>query len=250
MTKPHQNKNQFGQLLGNSLPDWQAPPAVQTAALTQQMQGRHCLLEPLQAQHCEGLRQAFSQASASLWTYLPYGPLTTLDDFEQWVSLLNKDLKQHNFSYCIRSLEHGQPLGVSAYLRTQAEAGSIEIGHLSFSPLLQQTTAATEALFMMIDAVFALGYRRCEWKCNALNEPSIRAAKRLGFRYEGTFRQAQVVKGCNRDTAWFSILDSEWQELKPCYEEWLDSRNFDQAGQQCIKLSTLTHKVHSKPSMG
>jgi len=234
--------NEYGQAVGLCPKAWQAPAPVQSAALTQHLQGQYCHLQPLESKHAPELLAAFDQASPSLWTYLPYGPFQSLEDYENWISDLNRDI-DNCFAYCIKSRETDQVLGLSAYLRMQPEAGSIEIGHLSFSPLLQQTRAATEAIFMMIDAVFMLGYRRCEWKCNDLNIPSIAAAGRFGFRFEGTFRQAMVVKGRNRNTAWFSILDYEWETLRPCYENWLAPENFTKSGRQKTRLSDMTQLI-------
>ncbi len=231
--------NEFGQAVGAEIEHWLAPPSVQSAQLTQNLAGRYCRLDPLQADDASQLQAAFDQASQSLWTYLPYGPFKKLEDYQHWITELNRDERRDCFAYSIRSAKSEQVLGVSAYLRILPEAGSIEIGHLSFSPLLQQTPAATEAIFMMIDAAFQLGYRRVEWKCNDLNIPSVAAAGRFGFRFEGTFRQALVVKGRNRNTAWFSILDHEWPLIRPCYERWLSPGNFDDEGKQKQRLSAM-----------
>ena len=140
--------------------------------------------------------------------------------------------------------------GVAAYQRAAPEHGSVEVGHIALSPRLQRTVAATEAMALMMGHVFnVLGYRRYEWKCDALNLPSRRAAKRLGFTYEGTFRQAVVVKGRNRDTAWFSVTDGEWQLLEPAFAAWLAPANFDALGQQRQSLSALTAEaLASTPS--
>ncbi|BAP89614.1 putative Acyl-CoA N-acyltransferase [Burkholderiales bacterium GJ-E10] len=138
-------------------------------------------------------------------------------------------------------------LGVAGYLRITPNAGTIEIGHLHFSPLLQRTAMATEALFLMMREAFALGYRRLEWKCNSLNQPSRRAAQRLGFRFEGIFRQAAVVKGRNRDTAWFSIIDGEWPALHAAIERWLAPENFDRDGRQRVSLTSLTEAANRTP---
>jgi RimJ/RimL family protein N-acetyltransferase len=125
-------------------------------------------------------------------------------------------------------------------MRIDPNAGSIEVGGIMYSPRLQRTRAATEAMFLMMQRVFdELGYRRYEWKCDSLNEPSIRAATRLGFRYEGTFRQATVVKGRNRDTAWFSIIDRDWPQLKTAFTAWLAPENFDAAGNQRRSLADI-----------
>ena len=134
----------------------------------------------------------------------------------------------------------GRATGLASYLRIAPAAGSIEIGHLYFSPLLQRRPAATEALFLLMDQAFELGYRRLEWKCNALNAASRSAALRLGFQFEGIFRQATVVKGRNRDTAWFSIIDGEWPQLRRAFARWLAPANFDEKGRQRERLSTLT----------
>lgn len=233
--------NEFGQVIGHEVEHWQAPPAVADAELTQKLTGRYCQLEPLRKEHDYALMAAFDQAAESLWTYLPYGPFKGIRSYQKWIRGFLK--QPHDvFAYVIQSPEE-QILGLCAYARIQPDAGSIEVAHLCFSPLLQQTRAATEAIFMMIDAAFTLGYRRVEWKCNALNIASVAAAGRFGFRFEGTFRQAQVVKGYNRDTDWFSILDHEWSHLKPCYEAWLDKSNFDRKGAQRNRLSSMTQSV-------
>jgi len=124
-------------------------------------------------------------------------------------------------------------------LQIRPEHGCIEVGHLAFSPLLQRTPAATEAMYLMMQYVFKLGYRRYEWKCNALNDKSRAAAQRLGFQFEGIFRQHLVLKGRNRDTAWFSILDGEWSALQACFLQWLSPDNFERTGEQKIHLSRL-----------
>ena len=137
--------------------------------------------------------------------------------------------------------EHGeQPLGLASYLRIDPLAGSIEVGWLHFSPALQRSRLATAAMALMMANAFALGYRRYEWKCNALNKPSWQAALRLGFSYEGTFRQSRVDKGRTRDTAWFSVIDCEWPALQDCFARWLASDNFDERGRQRLRLSELT----------
>ena len=134
----------------------------------------------------------------------------------------------------------GKAIGVASYLRIDRQNGVIEVGHLAFSPLLQRTRAATEAMYLMMKHAFDSGYRRYEWKCNSLNAPSRAAATRLGFSYEGLFRQAVMWRGRNRDTAWFSILDTEWPRLDAAFQRWLDPENFDAAGKQKLRLSDLT----------
>jgi len=236
-------KNEFDQTIGLELKNWKPPQAVQVASETQNLEGKYCKLVKLEAQHAPLLMKAFDKTEGSLWTFLPYGPFTVLSDYENWIASLNSNERQTAFAYLIQSKDD-QALGLCSYLRMSPNAASIEIGNLSFSPQLQKTPAATEVIFLMIDAIFKLGYRRCEWKCNDLNSPSISAAKRYGFTYEGTFRQAMVVKSHNRDTAWFSIMDNEWEELRPCFVEWLADDNFDEYGQQIKRLSEATKKVN------
>ena len=137
----------------------------------------------------------------------------------------------------------GKATGVASYLRIQPENGSIEVGHINFSPLLQRNRAATEAMYLMMKHAFDLGYRRYEWKCDALNAPSRAAAQRLGLSYEGIFRQATVYKSRNRDTAWYATTDSDWPALRATFDQWLDDRNFDESGRQVVRLSDLTQPL-------
>ncbi len=131
------------------------------------------------------------------------------------------------------------PVGLASYLRIDPDNGSIEVGHIHYSPLLQRQPAGTEAMFLMMSQVFdELGYRRYEWKCDALNASSRRAAERLGFTYEGTFRQATHYKGRNRDTAWFSIIDKDWPRICDAFNLWLELANFDDSGKQKSSLRT------------
>ena len=140
----------------------------------------------------------------------------------------------------------GDAIGVASYLRINPKEGSIEVGHINFSPRLQQSIGATETMFLMMQWAFENGYRRYEWKCNALNLKSRAAAQRLGFSYEGIFRQATIAKGRNRDTAWFGIIDKEWPDLKQAFQTWLVADNFDSNGQQKQRLSQLTAPVRVK----
>lgn len=196
------------------------------------MQGRFCSVEPLDAnRHTPGLFRAFAQdTDARNWTYLPYGPFASEAEFFDWVqaTCTGADPMFHTV------LDgDGTPVGMASYLRVTPSAGSIEVGHIHFSPLLQRTPMATETMYLMMRRVFDdLGYRRYEWKCDALNAPSRAAAARLGFTFEGVFRQATHYKGRNRDTAWYSILDSEWPRIRTAFEAWLSPGNFDAAGQQ------------------
>ena len=135
----------------------------------------------------------------------------------------------------------GKAIGVASYLRIAPESGSIEVGHILYTERLKQSAGATEAMYLMMENVFALGYRRYEWKCDALNAPSRAVAQRLGFSYEGIFRQATVYKGRNRDSAWYAVTDGDWPALRAAYQQWLDPANFDEHGKQRARLSELTH---------
>ena len=219
--------------LGHPVPNWRAVPRPSPDVL----QGRYCRLEPLSTAHAASLFAAnmHDAPGHTNWTYLPYGPFLTLEAYVQWVSSFVGTADP--FFYAVIDLLSGQATGVASYLRIDPGNGSIEVGHINFSPLLQRTRAATEAMFLMMKNAFELGYRRYEWKCNALNLPSRRAAQRLGLSYEGIFRQAAVVKGRNRDTAWFAAIDAEWPALKASFETWLDVNNFDVQGRQIRHLA-------------
>lgn len=225
--------------LGPMLPAWKPALAPAHAPLV----GVRARLEPLDvAEHAASLHAANAADSAGrMWAYLPYGPFADASAYADWVR--QSQASPDPLFFAIVTAATGQASGVAAYLRIDPNNGSIEIGHLAFAPHLQRTPAATEALFLMLDHAFALGYRRVEWKCNALNAPSRRAAQRLGFRFEGLFRQAAVVKGRNRDTTWYAMLDREWPALRLAYAQWLDAANFDAQGQQHLALGTLTREA-------
>jgi RimJ/RimL family protein N-acetyltransferase len=176
-----------------------------------------------------------------MWTYLPWGPYAGFDDF---LAATKTGLQRENFiTFAVVDPVSGRAVGVASYLNINPSAGSIEVGGIAYSPVLQRKPAGTEAMFLMMRRAFdELGYRRYEWKCNALNAPSRAAAERYGFRFEGIFRQADVVKGRNRDTAWFSITDGEWPALKTAFERWLDPANFNNEARQRENLSTLTRQ--------
>ncbi len=176
-----------------------------------------------------------------MWTYLPYGPFEDGDAYRAWLDRAAGGWPLYFAIVAGEPGQTGQAAGVAAFLRAKPAGGSIEVGHLAFSPALQRTRAATEAMALMMATAFdELGYRRYEWKCDALNAPSRRAALRLGFVYEGTFRQATVVRGRNRDTAWFSVTDTEWPRLQAAFRLWLEPANFGPDGRQRIALSALT----------
>jgi RimJ/RimL family protein N-acetyltransferase len=205
-------------------------------------------VEPLDvARHAHDLHAANSlDRDGRMWTYLAYGPFAAESDYVEWARP-RQDSADPMF-YAIVDASSGRATGIASYLRIDPEQGACEVGHLAFSPLLQRTPAATEAMYLMMRNVFELGYRRYEWKCNALNEPSCRAALRLGFRFEGVFRQAMVSKGRNRDTAWYSIIDSEWPAIAEAYERWLAPGNFDSDGQQRTPLRDLTRVLPERPA--
>lgn len=224
--------NSFGQAVGLALPGWM--PVSRPTRET--LRGSCSRLEPLGADaHADALHRAFAaDAEGRMWTYLPYGPFGSAAEYRAWVEVMAP--REDPLIFAIVEPGSGLPVGVAAYLRIDPQNGVIEVGHLAFAPALQRTRAATEAMFLLIDRVFALGYRRCEWKCDALNQPSRDAAVRLGFTHEGCFRQAVVVKGRNRDTAWYSILDSEWPARRAAFQRWLDPSNFDASGRQLERL--------------
>ena len=228
--------NELDQPIGFPLPGWRAPARPPR----EPMAGRWCRIEPLDPeQHADDLFAANAQdADGRGWTYLPYGPFADLDAYRAWMqaTCLGDDPLFH----AIVDLASGKPVGVASYLRVEPKSGAIEVGHLRYSPLLQRSPASTEAMWLLMKRVFELGYRRYEWKCDALNAPSRAAALRLGFTFEGVFRQATVYKGRNRDTAWFSIVDGEWQRLDAAFRRWLEPANFDANGRQRLRLKELT----------
>jgi RimJ/RimL family protein N-acetyltransferase len=154
-------------------------------------------------------------------------------------------IRAHERTVARRDQATGQAGGIASYLRIAPEAGSIEVGHICIAPVMQQGAAMTEAMFLMMDWAFRAGYRRYEWKCNALNLPSRRAAQRLGFSFEGVFRNHMVIKGRNRDSAWFSVISDEWPALAEAYRVWLAPSNFDARGRQRERLSDLTRLVRA-----
>jgi RimJ/RimL family protein N-acetyltransferase len=220
--------NHLGQPIGESVGDWTVPALPPR----EPMVGRHCRLEPLDARHARELWDAYAHdAEHRNWTYLMQGPYERFEDYALWLercSVLSDPL--------FFAVVTNAAVGVAAYLRIMPESGSIEVGHINFSPLLQRTPAATEAMYLMMKRAFELGYRRYEWKCDALNMPSRRAAERLGLTFEGVFRQATIYKGRNRDSAWYAAIDKEWPDLRAAFERWLAPENFDADGVQRSRL--------------
>jgi RimJ/RimL family protein N-acetyltransferase len=177
------------------------------------------------------------------WTYLPYGPFTSEPDFRAW--LTRECLGDDPLFFAIVDAASGTAVGQASYLNIKPAQGSIEVGHLYFSPLMKRTRVATEAMYLMMRRAFETGYRRYEWKCDALNAPSRAAAERFGFSYEGIFRQATVTKGRNRDTSWYAAIDREWLALRAAFEAWLAPANFDETGVQRTRLRDLTSGIRT-----
>ena len=217
--------------IGPVINGWVPPPMPGGALL----QGRFVRLEPLDpVRHAAPLFAAFAGHDA-VWDYMGNGPYATVADLQAGLA----DIGLAHPTYVVCPLGQG-PLGFACYWTVAPAMGSAEVGSITFSPALQRTPATTEAMFLMMQHAFALGYRRYEWKCNALNLPSRRAAQRLGFSYEGVFRNHMVIKGRSRDTAWFAITDQDWPGLQPAFNVWLAPGNFDAAGQQRQSLAGLT----------
>jgi RimJ/RimL family protein N-acetyltransferase len=220
-----------------NLENWSAVPAPGP----QRIEGRYAVLERLSSdQHGAQLYQTFVDQD-QVWDHLPYGPFHSAAQYIRWVK--EQSILTDPYFYAIRNLETGQLGGVASYLRIDPANGVIEVGHINMSPSLQKTRAGTEAMFLMMQWAFDAGYRRYEWKCNALNLASRRAAIRYGLSYEGVFRQHMITKGRNRDTAWFAAIDAEWPALREAFRAWLHPSNFDANGQQKESLRDLTRLV-------
>lgn len=232
-----QQTNDYGQPVGQSLSGWTARDFPTATVLN----GQYCRLEKIDfCQHVEDLFNAYQSAdNGQDWTYLSVGPFDNRQDFDRYIQqLVVSEDPRH---YAVIDNLSGKALGTLALMRIDRNNGVVEVGFVVYSPLLKQTRIATEAQYLLMAYAFdKLGYRRYEWKCDALNAPSRAAALRLGFRYEGLFRNAVVYKGRSRDTAWFSIVEAEWPDLKRAYTRWLSTENFDEKGQQRIKLAELT----------
>ncbi len=232
MNPTEHHANELGQPVGFPVGGWRSPPRPQRVLL----QGRYCRLEPLDSgRHAAELHAANSlDRDGRMWTYLFSGPFATLGEFTAWLEAREDSLDPLFFA--IVDEASGRATGLASYLRIDTTHGGIEVGHLALSPLLQKTRAATEAMYLMMKHAFELGYRRYEWKCDALNAASRRAAERLGFTFEGVFRQAVIYKGRNRDTAWYSIIDREWPRVEARLLGWLNPANFDDQGRQRRRL--------------
>lgn len=233
--------NEHGQPIGAALPGWQPAKRLDRTAL----QGSRVRLEPLSAaSHATTLYAAFllsgegpHDTPKARWSYSGGMPFTTAEQCAAW--LAERARSEDTLFYAVVEAGSNRALGLASYLNVVPGHGSIEVGHVHFTPALRRTPAATEAMLLMMRHAFSLGYRRYEWKCDALNAASRRAAERLGFRFEGIFRQHRVVNWRNRDTAWFSLLDSEWPGVEARLQHWLAPENFDDQGRQLRSLSAL-----------
>ena len=232
-------QNALGQPIGWALPSWAPPPRPPRTPIA----GRYVCVEPIDVErHAADLFQSqAADTEGRNWTYLPYGPFATEADYRAWMA--KACLGDDPMFHVLIDTATGRAVGVASYLRIDPPNGAIEVGHINFTPALQGTRGATESMCLMMHRAFSLGYRRYEWKCDAVNLPSRVAAARLGFSFEGVFRQAAIYKGRNRDTAWYSVLDSEWPALERAFLTWLDPGNFDAAGGQRVRLSDLTRPL-------
>jgi RimJ/RimL family protein N-acetyltransferase len=223
--------NEFGQAVGDVVPGWSPRPRPDAVTL----EGRYVVVEPLAVGHAAALLGSLcGPDDRSLWTYRSTEPPADLDEMTELIArtLATPDLL--TFSLVPRD---GAPSGIASYTRIDPATGQVEVAGVLYARSLQRTRAATEAIHLLMRYAFEeLGYRRFEWKCDSLNEPSRRAARRLGFTYEGRFRHHMVTKGRNRDTDWFSVTDAEWPAVRAAHEAWLDPANFDESGRQRRRL--------------
>jgi len=231
----NQRTNAFGQPIGQELPGWQ-PPARPARDV---LDGLFCRIEPLDvARHARQLYDANAlDPEGRMWTYLFSGPFASFEEYLAWLE--PRPASEDPLFFAFVDKGRAQAVGTGAYLRIDTGNGVVEVGRLAFSPPMQRSPVATEAMYLMMKNAFELGYRRYEWKCDSLNAASRRAAERLGFTFEGIFRQAIVYKGRNRDTAWYSIVDKEWPALGAAFRAWLDPANFDADGRQRRSLADL-----------
>jgi RimJ/RimL family protein N-acetyltransferase len=228
--------NAHGQPVGPDLTGWSPPESPKP----RDIEGALVTVTPLEwADHGAALFHQLESAPESIWTYMTFGPFEGLSQFEEALRALDDYPNVIPYAFVV----DGQPLGFACYLRIKPDQGVIEVGSIVLSPRLQRTTAATEALYLMIRNAFDIGYRRVEWKCDDLNAPSRVAAERLGFTYEGTFRQATHYKGRNRDTAWYAIIDRDWPVLDEAFRRWFEPGNFDATGAQKSTLREIRERT-------
>ncbi|MFI9629915.1 GNAT family N-acetyltransferase [Streptomyces sp. NPDC052042] len=232
--------NEYGQPIGHPLPDWTVRPVPARVTL----EGRFCRVVPLDAdRHADDLHSAYALAADGRdWTYMTASAFETLADYRSYVTTTTQ--VDDPLQYAVVDVRTGKAVGTLALMHQDPSNGVVEVGSVAFSPLLKQTQISTEAQFLLLSYVFdELGYRRYEWKCDSLNAPSRKAALRLGFTFEGIFRQAVVYKGRSRDTAWYSVIDSEWPHVGKALREWLSPDNFDVEGRQKRSLSVVRVSV-------
>lgn len=236
--------NSRGQPVGRPLPDWKPvtpPPATPMA-------GTWCRLESLRESHVASLFEAFAEdADGSSWTYQPYGPFGTPDALQRWIEQVRRGRDTQLFAVIDRLAN--RPRGMAAFMSFKSAHGSLEIGHIHYGPEMQRTAAGTEAIILMMRRAFSFGNRRLEWRCHALNERSRRAAERLGFTFEGVFRNSSVQKGHSRDTAWYSITDEEWPSIDRTFDAWLAAPSAED-GTKTLRLSELMVRRDRAPTAG
>lgn len=227
--------NEFNQPIGAALPDWTPPVKPPATPIT----GAYCTLQPLDpTAHSKDLWAAFGQSDARQWTYLLSDAPKSEDELH---NLYQEIVGRADYAtYAIVSNKTGKPVGTASYLNIVPKNGDIEIGNLNFSASLKKTCQSTETIYVMLKrALDELGYRRVVWKCDSLNEASRNAALRFGFTFEGIHRNHMVIKGRSRNTAWFSITDTEWPAIRDTFNAWLDPANFDEQGAQKKRLADL-----------
>ena len=230
------NLNCYGQEIGFSLPEWRGVSMPDAKSID----GKFCVLERINAiKHVNDLYESFSESTDGRdWTYLPLGPFDSIGSYEAYLLSIQNSVDPMHFAIIDKT--SGKAVGTVALMRIDDKNGVIEIGYVIFSGRMKKTRIATESIVLLLRYVFNnLGYRRVEWKCDSLNIPSRSAAERLGFKYEGVFRQHIIYRNRNRDTAWFSIIDVDFYKLDKSYHLWLDERNFSKDGIQIKKLSSF-----------
>lgn len=227
--------NEYEQPVGQPMPEWTVRPRPQRRSID----GRYCKLEALEPRRARELFDAYGTAADGRdWTYMVMGPFSELSAFQQYIE--KAAASEDPLHYAVIDRRTGRAVGTLALMRMDPANGVIEVGSVMFSPMLKRTPISTEAQYLLMKYVFdELGYRRYEWKCDSFNAPSRTTAQRLGFQFEGVFRQAMLYKGRSRDTAWFSIIDSEWPSICSSFEDWLDPSNFDPRGVQRQSLTDL-----------
>jgi len=231
-----EHRNHLGQPVGVPVAGWMPRPLPPRTTMT----GRFCTVEPLDPErHAAQLFAAYAEdTEGRMWTYLPPGPYASPGEYRSFAETACR--ADDPLVHAVLDNTTGEAVGTASFMRIEPAVGVIEIGSITYSPRLQRRPAATEAMYLMMRRVFdELGYRRYEWKCDSLNQPSRDAAQRLGFRYEGLFRQASITRGGNRDTTWFSVIDSEWPALRAAFERWLDPANFAPDGTQRRSLASF-----------